>query len=164
MSCAPFRQLCRTESATQALAQQLAAALHDPLVILLDGDLGSGKTLFARSLIQALGIHDEHITSPTFTLVNSYPDARLALHHFDLYRIGDPSELDLIGMEEYLDETALVLIEWPDHGGSWIPAHHLHIRLDYVPTQPEWRQVCLTAHGPTARQALNRFTANDSCP
>ncbi|MBF0184383.1 MAG: tRNA (adenosine(37)-N6)-threonylcarbamoyltransferase complex ATPase subunit type 1 TsaE [Magnetococcales bacterium] len=158
------RQLCLSEAATQSLAQRLAAALLEPLVILLEGDLGSGKTWFARSLIQALGVQDETITSPTFTLVNSYPDARMPLHHFDLYRIGDPSELDLIGMEEYLDGSSLLLIEWPIHGGSWIPAHHLHIGLEYIPSQPLWRQVTLTAHGTVAQQVLHRFSANDATP
>ncbi|WP_193771222.1 tRNA (adenosine(37)-N6)-threonylcarbamoyltransferase complex ATPase subunit type 1 TsaE [Candidatus Magnetaquicoccus inordinatus] len=164
LSAPRYRHLCLSETATRSIAKRLATALHTPLVILLEGDLGSGKTLFARSLIEELGIHEESITSPTFTLVNSYPDARLPLHHFDLYRIGDPSELDLIGMEEYLDEQNLVLIEWPALGGSWIPAHHLHISLEYVARQTQWRQLTFTAHGPLAQQVLHRFLAHDSHP
>ena len=160
----PFRHTSRSEAETEALARSLADLLPPGIMILLEGDLGTGKSVLARGIIRGLGVDDDYITSPTFTLVNSYPEGRLPIHHFDLYRLSHPDELDLIGMEEYLDGEGVVLVEWPDKGGAWIADHHLHIRLEYVQSHPDWRLVAMTAQGFVAHQVLHRFRSHDTTP
>ncbi len=158
------RHTSHSETETEAWARALAEALTAGVVVLLDGDLGTGKSVVARGIIRGLGITDDYITSPTFTLVNSYPEGRLPVHHFDLYRLRHADELALIGMEEYLDDASVVLVEWPDKGGRWIPAHHLHIRLEYVQSSPDWRHLEMTAHGFVPQQVLHRFQPHETTP
>lgn len=77
----------------------------------LDGDLGTGKTVFAKGFAKGLGI-ETHITSPTFTIVNVYEEGKIPFYHFDVYRIGDPYELEEIGYEEYFYGEGVTMIEW----------------------------------------------------
>ena len=119
--------------ATARIARALAPLLHVGDIVALEGDLGAGKTAFARFLIQALGVDDE-VPSPTFTLVQTYPvDGRdfEAVWHFDLYRIEDPDEVDELGMDEAFD-TGVTLIEWPARIGVRLPADRLSIALGLV--------------------------------
>ncbi len=119
--------------ATARIARALAPLLRAGDVIALEGDLGAGKTAFARFLIQALGVDDE-VPSPTFTLVQTYPvEGRDfdAVWHFDLYRIEDPDEVDELGMEEAFD-TGVTLIEWPGRMGTRLPVDRLSIALSLV--------------------------------
>jgi tRNA threonylcarbamoyladenosine biosynthesis protein TsaE len=100
--------------ATDALAARLAAVLRAGDALLLSGGLGAGKTHLARALIRAYVRNpQEPVPSPTFTLVQTYEGGADALWHADLYRLGDPSEVDELGLTEALDE-AICLIEWPD--------------------------------------------------
>lgn len=119
------------EDAVAALARQLAPSLRGGGVIHLQGDLGAGKTTFARALLVALGVQGR-IKSPTYSLIESYRDAGLAIHHLDLYRIADPGELEWLGLDELQDETSLILIEWPERGGSALPAPDLTLKLAHV--------------------------------
>ncbi len=112
---------------TAALGARIAAALVRGDVVALRGDLGAGKTALVRTILQALGISGP-IPSPTFTLVQSYETPRLLVHHFDLYRIEDESELDELGFDDSLSEGA-ALIEWPDRAGSRLPDEALHLTL-----------------------------------
>lgn len=91
-----------------------------PLVIWLEGDLGAGKTTFARGLIHALG-YKGRVKSPTYGLLEHYQLESSKVLHMDLYRISDPGELEFLGVEDLLDERTILLIEWPDKGGSWLP-------------------------------------------
>ena len=119
--------------ATRRVAVALAALVRRGDVIALHGDLGAGKTAFARFLIQALGVKDE-VPSPTFTLVQTYPvEGRDfdSVWHFDLYRIGDPDEVVELGMDEAFD-TGVTLIEWPERMGADLPEDRLSIRLSLV--------------------------------
>ncbi len=119
--------------ATARIARTLAPLLRAGDVIALEGDLGAGKTAFARFLIQALGVDDE-VPSPTFTLVQTYPvEGRDfdAVWHFDLYRIEDPDEVDELGIEEAFD-AGVTLIEWPGRMGARLPADRLSIALSLV--------------------------------
>lgn len=109
------------EQATLAVAAQLAVALQPHTCIHLRGQLGSGKTTLARGMLRALG-HSGAVKSPTYTLVESYEMARFTLHHFDLYRLSDPEELEMLGIRDYFDEGAVCLIEWPERGASILPA------------------------------------------
>jgi len=112
--------------ATAALGSRLAGALPERAVVHLHGDLGAGKSTLARALLRALGVTGT-IRSPTYTLVEQYPLASggLALH-LDLYRIGDPGELEFLGLD---GEARLWLVEWPERGRGALPPADLLIEL-----------------------------------
>lgn len=95
---------------TERIGYELAKLMTNGGVILLDGDLGTGKTVFTKGIAKAIGI-EGYITSPTFTLVNEY-DGEKKLSHFDLYRINSLEELDDIGFWDYIEEDSFVVIEW----------------------------------------------------
>ncbi len=118
--------------ATSEAGATLAGLLRPGDVVALSGDLGAGKTTFARGLIQALGFTGE-VPSPTFPIVIPYapPELRLPLWHVDLYRIDDPEELEELGLDEAKADSAL-LIEWPERMGAmlWPDALRLHIERD----------------------------------
>jgi len=112
------------------LAEALVAALaHAPVVVSLDGDLGAGKTTLARALLHVLG-HSGPVKSPTYTLFETYRVAGHEVAHVDLYRVIDPQELELIGFDELVARTDLLLVEWASQGGRWMPEVDLAIRLE----------------------------------
>ncbi len=131
---------CRQEADTASLAQQLAASFErfltkqpgSHLNISLEGDLGAGKTTFARYLIQALG-HDGKVKSPTYTLCEPYPlqlkEQAITVHHFDLYRMRDPLEWQEAGFAEHFDVPGICLIEWPEKAEDTLPAFDIQIQL-----------------------------------
>jgi hypothetical protein len=114
-------------AATDALGAQIAASLGVGDTIALQGDLGSGKTTLARAILRALGV-TEAVPSPTFTLVQAYETSRLAVRHYDLYRVDDVADMEELGLDEALDEGA-ALIEWPQHAGARLPSDALHVAL-----------------------------------
>lgn len=97
---------------TQKIAAQIADTLKGGEFIAMYGDLGAGKTAFVQGLAKALGVKN-HITSPTFTIVNEY-EGRLPLYHFDVYRISDPDEMYEIGYEEYIEGDGVCIVEWAE--------------------------------------------------
>ncbi|WP_313914341.1 tRNA (adenosine(37)-N6)-threonylcarbamoyltransferase complex ATPase subunit type 1 TsaE [Tahibacter sp.] len=119
------------EDAVALLAAELAPQVRGGGVIYLRGDLGAGKTTFARALIAALGVQGR-IKSPTYSLIESYRVGGLAIHHLDLYRIADPGELEWLGLDELQDEASLILIEWPERGGDALPAADLALNLAHA--------------------------------
>lgn len=124
------------EAATVALARCVAALVRPGDVIALTGELGSGKTSFARAFITALprpdgSPADEPVPSPTFTLVQTYDRAPAPVWHFDLYRLSDPGEVDELGWDEALSE-GVVVVEWPDRLGDRAPADRLDITFAYA--------------------------------
>lgn len=120
------------EAAVAQWAQSLAPQLGQGGIIHLHGELGAGKTTFARALLQALGVQGR-IKSPTYSLIESYAVDALAIHHLDLYRIADPGELEWLGLDELLGDHSLILIEWPERGGSELPAPDLILQLAHAP-------------------------------
>jgi tRNA threonylcarbamoyladenosine biosynthesis protein TsaE len=147
------------EAATAHLARRLAALARGGDVIALWGDLGAGKTLFARAFINALPrpgggaetAPEEEVPSPTFTLVQVYDRAPAPVWHIDLYRIEDPSEARELGLDEAFAE-GISLIEWPDRLGDRLPAGRLDLVLDFV-ERPESRRAGLHG-GPDWRARL----------
>ena len=121
----------RTTSAdeTKELAAALAELARPGDLLLLVGDLGAGKTAFTQGFGAALGI-DELITSPTFTLVNTY-EGRLELNHLDVYRLGDLAEFEDLGMGEMLDDGSVTVIEWGDAVAPALPSDFLEIRISF---------------------------------
>lgn len=116
--------------ATSRLAAALAPILRPGDVVGLRGELGTGKTTFARALIRALTGSDEHVPSPTFTLVQTYAAPDFEVWHFDLYRLEKPEDAVELGIEEAMAE-GVSLIEWPERLGRWLPARCLDIRFAY---------------------------------
>ena len=109
------------DAATARLGEDLAAAARPGDVFALSGDLGAGKTTLARGFIRAMAdAPDLDVPSPTFTIVQSYP-ARIPVHHFDLYRLTDPGELDELGLDEAVAD-GIALIEWPERAGAGLPS------------------------------------------
>ncbi len=119
------------ERALVLFANKFACDLPRPLVIWLEGDLGTGKTTFARSLIHALG-YKGRVKSPTYGLLEHYQLDGLQVLHMDLYRIGDPGELEFLGIDDLLDERTILLVEWPDRGGYWLPGPDFVFRFAYA--------------------------------
>ena len=114
-------------TATERLGGRIAAGLAKGDAVALEGDLGAGKTTLARAILAALGV-TETVPSPTFTLVQSYETARLAVRHYDFYRIEAAREIDELGLDDALDDGA-VLVEWPERAEGRLPDDALHILL-----------------------------------
>lgn len=111
-------------------------------VFCFHGDLGAGKTTYIKLLCDALGVEDA-MSSPSFAIVNEYETESKRICHFDLYRLKTPDELLDIGWEDYLETADLLLIEWPEQGGSYIPDDAFHIYITYD-LHSESRQLTLT--------------------
>ena len=119
------------EAATQRLGENLAPLLQPGLVIFLEGDLGTGKTTLVRALIRALG-YGGPVKSPTYSLVEVYVISSLYLYHFDFYRFESPEEFLDAGFDEYFNETAVCLVEWPERVDGCIPSPDLRLRLQHA--------------------------------
>jgi tRNA threonylcarbamoyladenosine biosynthesis protein TsaE len=110
----------------QAIAAQIRDLYPQEKIYLLKGDLGSGKTTFVKAFTKMLGMEEE-VSSPTFSIVHEYGDTNNRIYHFDLYRITNEQELYQIGFEEYIEQNALIFIEWPDLAINFLPAHYLSL-------------------------------------
>ncbi len=115
----------------EQLGAQLADCLAPPAVVFLHGDLGAGKTTLVRGLLRALQWR-EAVKSPTYTLVESYSLKGIQYHHFDLYRIRTPSEVEWLGLDSYLTDTAICLFEWPERAEGYLRPADLDLTLRYT--------------------------------
>ena len=137
------------DAAATAVAAAVLARLSRPGdIFCLHGDLGAGKTTFARGFLRALAVEEE-VPSPTFNLVLTYDTARGTVWHFDLYRLNAPDEVIELGMEDAFAD-GICLIEWPDRLGPWLPENRIEIRLsdsDYGANGDIGRELLLRAIG-----------------
>ena len=131
-------------AATEALAARLATTMPARAVVFLHGDLGAGKSTFARAFLRHLGVTGP-VKSPTYTLIERYalPDGEAA--HLDLYRIAEAGELDFLGLDELAGDARLWLVEWPERGGRGLPGPDLDLRLA---VSGDGRQASLVAASP----------------
>lgn len=114
---------------TYKLGQEMAERAVPGQVICLTGDLGTGKTVFTQGFADGLGVRD-YVDSPTFTIVKEYHDGRLPFYHFDVYRIGDVSEMDEIGYEEYFFSEGVCLVEWGNLIEELLPKDTVRITIE----------------------------------
>ena len=118
-----------SEKETFAVAEEIARQASPGDIYLLEGDLGVGKTVFAKGFANGLGI-TEPVTSPTFTIVQEYHEGRLPLYHFDVYRIGDIEEMDEVGFEEYVMGDGVSLIEWANLIEEILPENRTEVIIE----------------------------------
>ena len=128
------------------LAARVAKWLKTGDVIILEGELGAGKTSFSRALINAISPSPEEVPSPTFTLVQIYDAQEPAIWHFDLYRIAKPDDVFELGWEE-ARRGGVALVEWPERLGTLLPKDRLEITIDFTRDSDSSRAVTLTPHG-----------------
>lgn len=142
-------------AATQALAARLAVLARPGDVFALSGDLGAGKTEFARAFIRALTDAHEDVPSPTFTLVQTYEADAFEIWHFDLYRLDSPDDAFELGIEDAFHD-GVALIEWPEHLGPYLPRRRLEVHLTTL-AGPGARSIELVPHGDWAKRLKGAF-------
>lgn len=157
--------------ATRAAGLILGRALRDqpangpPLLVVLRGELGAGKTTLVGGLLAALG-HAGPVRSPTYTLIEPYEiagehksDGNVARHcyHLDLYRLVEPLQLEELGFRDLLEPGALLLVEWPERAEGYLSPADLEVRLSYPPGGVDGRELCLTARGESQCALVDRL-------
>lgn len=146
---------CETELALKNLAEKLRPILKPPCIIYLQGELGAGKTTFVRYLLQHFEVR-QTVISPTYSLVETYQNQSQLFHHFDLYRINDRSELEFLGLRDYLSETAIIFIEWPKCAQSMLPTADLLVKFTVNPNNRQLDFIANTAIGSKIIQQLTQ--------
>lgn len=134
------------EEASERFGHLLADLLNPPLVITFSGDLGSGKTTIIRAMLRSLGV-DSAIKSPTFSLIESYECPNMTVHHFDLYRIADPFELEYLGFRDYFSSQTICCIEWPENAANQLSQVDLCFKLSNKGGGRNLQCVALSAAG-----------------
>ena len=148
-----FKEKLFDAEQTVTFGGRLSAACDEPVCIYLHGDLGAGKTTLTRGFIQGLG-HQGNVKSPTYTLVEPYELADWQVYHFDLYRLGDPEELEFMGIRDYFTNTSHCLVEWPERGEGVLPQPDIDLTLSYIGEQ---RTIELRANTDIGLRVLNKL-------
>ena len=131
-----------SEKETIEIAQNLESEKFPNMVICLEGDLGSGKTVFTKGFAQALGI-EETVTSPTFNIIKEYPNVELPLYHMDVYRLD--GKVDDLGIEDYYTRGGVTIIEWSDMIKDYLPEERLDIKFKVI--DEDTRTLTFIPHG-----------------
>lgn len=139
------------ETATVALGESIGAAMSQGGVVFLVGTLGAGKTTLTRGILYRRG-HTGAVKSPTYTLVEPYELAGGLVYHFDLYRLGDPEELEYMGIRDYFSEQNLCIVEWPAKGLGILPTPDLVVSLSVA---SPGRVAVLAAESEAGQRFLN---------
>lgn len=137
-----YKITTRDERETIQIAQNLESEKFKNMIICLDGNLGSGKTIFTKGFAQALGI-DENITSPTFNIIKEYTSGEMPLYHMDVYRLD--GKIDGTGIEDYFKKNGVVIIEWADTIKKYLPEERLDIKIKVI--DEDTRLFIFTPHG-----------------
>ena len=139
---------------THELAKKIAQKICSGMLIYLSGDLGSGKTTFARDLIHELGF-DGIVKSPSYSLVEQYTFDTYTVNHFDLYRFRSPEEWHEAGFNEFINRENINLIEWPEKGDPYLPVSDLIINFYYISSDK--RKVLITASSPKGVECIKEL-------
>ena len=144
-----YKVTSRDERETINIAQNLESEKFENMIICLEGDLGSGKTIFTKGFAQALGISD-NITSPTFNIIKEYYSGEMPLYHMDVYRLD--GKIDGIGLDDYFKKNGVVIIEWADTIKDYLPEERLDIKfkildeesrvLTFIPHGDKYEEIC----------------------
>ena len=137
-----YKYISYSESDTESLAENIESEHFPGMVICLNGELGSGKTVFTKSFANALGIK-EQVTSPTFNIIKEYSNGELPLYHMDVYRIGN--NVDELGLDEYFDKDGVTIIEWAEMIEEYLPDERLDILIKV--TGEDTRTIILKPYG-----------------
>ncbi len=133
--------ISNSEEETKLCAQRLAGQLKQGDIVLLQGDLGAGKTTFVKGLAQALKFSSKKVNSPTFVLMNYYK-AKLPIYHFDLYRLEKAAELDTLDFDDYFYGEGVSLIEWPERLGKNMPKQYYLVEFKHK--SEHQRTICIS--------------------
>ena len=137
-----YKIISNSEYETVEIAQNIESEKFENMIICLDGELGSGKTVFTKGIANALGI-EENITSPTFTIIKEYITGEMPLYHMDVYRLD--GNTDGVGIEEYYNKGGIVIIEWSKTIKDILPEERLEIKLKVI--DENRRMLVITPHG-----------------
>ena len=142
--------------ATRSIGEMMGRIISAPVVILLYGDLGSGKTAFVQGLAKGLAVSEQYyITSPTYTLINEYP-GRIPIYHVDLYRLKGPEDFEEIGFTDMLSqESHVTAVEWADRLAEDLPEKH--IRVSFRIINPDIRRILISSGGSSAEDLIQRI-------
>jgi tRNA threonylcarbamoyladenosine biosynthesis protein TsaE len=146
-----FSRIITTSDQMEALGATLAMVAPKGFIIFLSGELGAGKTTLVRGFLRRLG-YTGTVKSPTYTLVEPYSLDNHIIAHFDLYRLTNAEDLEFMGARDYFLPDNICLIEWPEHGLSWLPAPDIYCTIDWQ--DPAERRVQFVGHSPAGQQAL----------
>src|SRR5471032_223778 len=127
--------LAMTKAELREWGRKFGRAANAPLLVVLHGELGAGKTTLVQSICLGYGVTDD-VTSPTFALVHEYSAPRSPVYHLDLYRLDRPEQLDALAWDEILAGRAVVLVEWPERAAGRVPPGHVTLSLQYLPDDP----------------------------
>ncbi len=148
-----FEVISQSPGHTRRLGARLGELLRGGELVLLEGDLGAGKTAFAQGIAEGLQVR-QVVSSPTFTLLKEY-EGRLPLYHFDLYRLDDPLEILDLGFEEYFSGSGVCVVEWADRAEEVWPAEHL--RIGFTMVSETQRRLLMSAVGLRSVELLIEF-------
>ncbi|MDI9244869.1 tRNA (adenosine(37)-N6)-threonylcarbamoyltransferase complex ATPase subunit type 1 TsaE [Marinobacter sp. CHS3-4] len=154
-----YRMFLADDSATESLGRSLAEVVkgcHKGVTVFLQGNLGMGKTTLSRGVMRGMG-HDGAVKSPTYTIVEPYEHLEPVVYHFDLYRLGDPEELEYLGIRDYFGKRSLCLIEWAEKGQGILPSPDLRFLLEL---KDEGRQATLTSETSLGKELLESLRAS----
>ena len=154
-----MKLVIRDEAEMLALGGRLAQACHAAVVIYFHGQLGAGKTTLVRGFMRAMG-YGGAVKSPTYTLIEPYDIGDWRIYHLDLYRVEDAAELAYLGLRELYEGKAVMLVEWPERGGTYLPPPDLVMEIEYAIAG---RQLLLKPHTATG-EALISALGSDFSP
>ena len=139
-----YKVVTYSESETIELAQNIESEKFPKMVICLEGELGSGKTVFTKGFAQAMEITEE-VTSPTFNIIKEYTTGELPLYHMDVYRLD--GKVDDLGIEDYYTKKGVTIIEWSDTISDYLPEKRLDIKIKNSGDDEDKRTIIITPHG-----------------